>query len=376
MKHTKSIVWAIAVAAAVLVSVPSPVAYTLKATKWNSTQVPFYVNPQNSDVSESEALAAIQFGAYAWTNQTNAAFSFQYAGSTTGSSAVNNGKNEVFFRNVSNGTTIATTYTWSSGSRTVDTDIVFWDGGFTFHTGSSGCTGGMYIEDIAAHEFGHSVGLGHSTVSGATMLPTISYCSMEWRSLSEDDQQGVEYLYPSGVSNTPPVATILSPSPGSTTEGTVLTFSGSAMDGQDGDISAGLVWLSSLDGPIGTGRSFQKLLSVGSHTITAEVTDSHGATATVTEGLTVEPGQGTPSPGPISLSGRAYKVKGLQRADLQWTGTTITFVDVYRDGVRLATVGNTGRYTDAINKKGAGSYIYAVCETGTANCSNQARITF
>ena len=238
----------------------------------------------------------------------------------------------------------------------------------------------MYIEDIAAHEFGHALGLGHSTVSGATMAATVSYCSSENRWLAEDDKQGVEYLYPSGVTNTPPIAAISSPSAGSIVEESPLTFAGSATDGEDGDISARLVWLSSIDGQIGTGRSFQKLLSVGAHTITAEVTDSAGATAAATQSVTVEPGSPTPTPGPtpspMTLTGRAYKVKGTQRADLKWGGTTISFVDIYRDGTRITTTGNTGSYTDPINKKGSGSYVYVVCETGTSTCSNQARVVF
>ena len=108
MKQIKRVRWALAIAALLLMSTPIPQAYTIKATKWNTSQVPFYVNTTNLDVDESAALAAVQFGAYAWTNQTNAAFSFVYAGSTNGSSATNNGKNEIFFRDASNGSAIAT----------------------------------------------------------------------------------------------------------------------------------------------------------------------------------------------------------------------------------------------------------------------------
>ena len=183
-----------ALAAALAITAQHTSAYLLKTAKWNSTPVLFYVNTQNLDTAPENVVPAIEVGAYSWTNQTNAAFSFHYAGSTSSTTVGNNSRNEVFFRNATNGGAIATTYTYSSGGRTLDTDIVFWDAAFTFFTGSSGCSGGFYIEDIAAHEFGHALGLGHSDVSGATMYPTISYCSTSARSLSEDDKLGVEAI--------------------------------------------------------------------------------------------------------------------------------------------------------------------------------------
>src|SRR3954453_7794074 len=100
------------------------------------------------------------------------------------------------FRNASSGSAIATTYTWFSGSQMIDADIVFWDAGFQFFTGSSGCSGGFYIEDIAAHEFGHALGLGHSAATGATMYPSVSSCATGNRTLDADDIAGVEALYP------------------------------------------------------------------------------------------------------------------------------------------------------------------------------------
>ena len=67
---------------------------------------------------------------------------------------------------------------------------------FRFFAGSSGCTRGFYIEDIAAHEFGHALGLGHSTSASATMYPSVSSCDPRNRTLDADDIAGARALYP------------------------------------------------------------------------------------------------------------------------------------------------------------------------------------
>ena len=78
----------------------------------------------------------------------------------------------------------------------------------------------------------------------------------------------------------------------------------------------------------------------------------------------------------FSLAVTAYKVKGLQKVDLTWSGATSTSVDVFRNGTRVATTKNSGSYTDPINAKGGGSYTYKVCEAETYQCSNEAVATF
>jgi thermitase len=83
-----------------------------------------------------------------------------------------------------------------------------------------------------------------------------------------------------------------------------------------------------------------------------------------------------PVPASISLSVRAYKVKGQQKADLVWTGATSSSVDIYRNGSVIAVTANDGAHTDAINKKGGGSYIYKICESGTSVCSSQIIAAF
>jgi thermitase len=76
------------------------------------------------------------------------------------------------------------------------------------------------------------------------------------------------------------------------------------------------------------------------------------------------------------LTARGYKRKGLQKADLAWSGLTATKVDVYRNSTKIATTANDGAMTDAIDQKGSGSYSYKVCAASTATCSNQASVTF
>ena len=96
-----------------------------------------------------------------------------------------------------------------------------------------------------------------------------------------------------GTSNTPPVVNISSPADGATyASGATVSFSGSAADAEDGDLSGSLAWTSSLDGPLGTGAAFNAVLSDGTHTITASVTDSGGLVGSDTVTVTVGGGAG------------------------------------------------------------------------------------
>ncbi|MDX1511202.1 MAG: S8 family serine peptidase [Nitriliruptorales bacterium] len=83
-----------------------------------------------------------------------------------------------------------------------------------------------------------------------------------------------------------------------------------------------------------------------------------------------------PPPSSIDLEVTGHKVKGVQHADLSWSGATSAQVDIVRDGMLIATVDNTGTWTDNIGNKGAGSYTYRVCEAGTSSCSDPVTVTF
>ena len=90
----------------------------------------------------------------------------------------------------------------------------------------------------------------------------------------------------------------------------------------------------------------------------------------------VEPPPPPPPTGDFELSANGYKVKGKQKVDLTWNGTSASQVDVYRDGQLLVTTSNDGAYTDNLNVKGGGSYNYQVCEQGSSTCTAQVSVVF
>ena len=329
-------------------------AYNPLGSKWAALDVPFYLNPVNGDIYESAAIAAIDSAAAAWSQQANTSFTFHRAGFTNSTTINYNGRNEVFFRNASNGSAIATTYVWSSGDLMLETDIVFWDGAYRFFTGSSGCAGGFYVEDVATHEFGHALGLGHSAVAEATMFSGAGYCSTNMRSLELDDRQGVEALYPAVAAN-PPAVRIVTPASGATfAAGSVVTLTGTAQDAEDGDLSGQIEWSSDVQGWLGNGGSVSASLSSGPHTLTARVLDSQGLPGTATVSIVMASPSPDASSSAVTLSGTGRKVKRQLKADLRWSGGFWPAVDIYRNGTRRATVANTGSYTDSIGAKGGG----------------------
>ena len=91
--------------------------------------------------------------------------------------------------------------------------------------------------------------------------------------------------------NTAPVVAISSPAEGAGyTVGGFVDLVATALDSEDGDISANLQWLSNIDGLLGTGGSIStSTLSIGTHLLTVSAEDSAGLSDSKTLTLNIEP---------------------------------------------------------------------------------------
>jgi hypothetical protein len=87
--------------------------------------------------------------------------------------------------------------------------------------------------------------------------------------------------------------------------------------------------------------------------------------------LTVTPAE--PLPPPISLSVTVSYASTPAAVTLNWSGATTSSVDIYRNGVLVGTVQNSGNRSSPTNP---GTYSFHVCEAGsTSVCSNQVTVT-
>lgn len=151
----------------------------------------------------------------------------------------------------------------------------------------------------------------------------------------------------------PPTVTITAPADASSfTAGTDVSFTGTADDPEDGDLSASIAWSSSLDGALGTGAGVTtSALSVGNHTITASVTDSGGAPGADSVNVIVT----QPPPVSIPVENHSFEAIGLADGDFRlrqvpgWVSTGLVgtydplaskFVDPIPDGENTAYLNN------------------------------------
>ena len=165
--------------------------------------------------------------------------------------------------------------------------------------------------------------------------------------------------------NAAPVVTITAPTATSFATGTAVTFAGSAIDAEDGNRTATLVWTSSLQGQIGLGATFTvSNLVAGTHVVTARATDTANLAGTATRTITIA----TPTPPTIPTSLRLTRSGSNVTASWRDRSTNETGLEVRREqqiaGVwtNQTIVGSVAANVVSLVNAGvsAGNYRYSV----------------
>jgi len=102
--------------------------------------------------------------------------------------------------------------------------IRYCDNNFAFADGPANISTIFFdLQGVMTHEYGHALGLGHSTCGGATMFPSGSPGSEAERSISSDDINGLQFIY-GAMSGIKPVISSVS------TAGGNITITGTGFD--------------------------------------------------------------------------------------------------------------------------------------------------
>jgi len=184
----------------------------------------------------------------------------------------------------------------------------------TFAGTAVDCKGNDISSDIKW--YANSIYLGQGASFTNSSLTTVGPYLIKATVTDADGQYNEASVSIQVIQNEPPVLTIITPGEGSTySRAQTISFTGEATDAVDGNISYKIVWTSSLDGALGTGATVTRAnMTLGTHTITASVTDNNGNTISRTVVMIVVDGQPPSVWIDAPINGQTFKV-----------GDTITF---------------------------------------------------
>ena len=196
----KQTILSIALSAIFVIAAAEPVmAYTLLSPRrrWASTPISvrtYYIG--NNTITDSDKGVTAVVGAIrAWGIISS---------SSTTSAAVRGSAPATIMLNSNGGVctggclaaTLTGYYVSQSGDdRIYDADVYTNTSIQMYSSRESGCSSEYDIDGIMVHEVGHVIGIGHSSVAGATMYPSISACNTSARTLASDDTAAKNDLY-------------------------------------------------------------------------------------------------------------------------------------------------------------------------------------
>lgn len=169
------------------------------AAAWKVLPSPYHIWHEGySRISLEEIEEIMDLSANVWGSPCCSNFSAVYMGVTEDRQIGSSTENVISFIEKDwpsqyghRHSTIAVTIPGIRDCEIQSADIVFNGDGFRFRTDGESTD----LMAIAVHEFGHWIGLGHTSVRGATMLPYYRG-GTNGREPNWDDQAGACYLYP------------------------------------------------------------------------------------------------------------------------------------------------------------------------------------
>lgn len=157
--------------------------------KWPTTNLRWGLGALTSDITAAQVRSSMQIGLGLWSAVTPLTF--------TEASFASNPEIRIYFGGTNHppcpatfgATTLAHAFYPPPNNGDLAGDAHFNDG-YTWSVSNPAT--GIDLPTVAGHEFGHSLGLGHSNVAGALMFP--SYGGLQ-RSLHQDDITRIQALY-------------------------------------------------------------------------------------------------------------------------------------------------------------------------------------
>ena len=178
--------------------------FLARGAKWKTVE-DYIVNPDNTQ-GLGRTFVTNNFAADISKWETAASTDILGSGSSTNATLVADtespdDKNELYFADIAQDGAIAITIVWGrfrgppSGRELVEWDQVYDD--VDFDWSSTGEAAKMDFENIATHEIGHSVGMGHppDDCTEETMYRFAGFGETKKRTLEAGDKTGVKKLY-------------------------------------------------------------------------------------------------------------------------------------------------------------------------------------
>ncbi|XP_028276685.1 collagenase 3-like [Parambassis ranga] len=156
--------------------------------KWDKNSLTFRIENYTPDMSVPEVDDSIEKALQVWAKVTPLRFTRIYSGTADIMISFGRQAHGDYYPFDGPDGTLAHAFAPSPG---IGGDAHFDDDEtFTFRRGA-----GYVLFLVAAHEFGHSLGLSHSDDPGALMYPVYSYSNPETFALHRDDIAGIQSLY-------------------------------------------------------------------------------------------------------------------------------------------------------------------------------------